>query len=732
MITKITLKNVASYGEDPVILETDKKINFIYGLNGTGKTIISKYLQNKDDANFCNCSVEGINNEKILVYNQKFIDDNFYLSPTQKGIFSLKSENKEAKEKIDNATEEIKKLNTQIKNDELKTGFLFDLKKKQADIEELQNSTKDKTWEIETKYSGGDRILEFCLEGKKGSKKDLFDHISKIQKSTNKPEKTIDNLKKEAEATQGTNAKTYDENLLTKVNFDFWKIEGQEIFKEIIIGNENSQVAELINKLNNSDWVKDGKKFIQEPNTENKTCPFCQQKTINKPLYEEIQSYFDETYQQKIAELEKLDKEYFNEYQNTKNLENKLLQIDFIKNKETEFKLIFKNFIDKLSSNWTEINKKIKSPNITIILDSSVLEQKALNDFLDTIIAETKTHNKKVKNKQKTKNQIIKDFWEIMRWEYDQTLENYSTQKSKLQSEKSKIENEESQVKTKIQDQEKIIKESQKEMVNVQDAIDNINSELILFGLDGFSIVLAGEKTYKLNRPNENENTTKFETLSEGEKTVISFLYFLELCKGKENNNEVVTEKIVVIDDPISSLSHMYVFNVAQLIRKYFFNDEYKQIFILTHNLYFFHELLHKQKNDNCKLFRLCKSSFSKLSEMSRKDIQNEYQSYWQILKDFENGNATEVILANAMRNILERFFGFIEKNDFNELTKELEKEKNNNFFIRYINKESHSDPINISDTKEIDPQIFKKAFKKIFEDAGYIEHYNKMMGVVI
>ena len=32
MITKITLKNVASYGEDPVILETDKKINFIYSI----------------------------------------------------------------------------------------------------------------------------------------------------------------------------------------------------------------------------------------------------------------------------------------------------------------------------------------------------------------------------------------------------------------------------------------------------------------------------------------------------------------------------------------------------------------------------------------------------------------------------------------------------------------------------------------------------------------------------
>jgi len=726
MITKISIKKVASYGEDSVILETDKKINFVYGLNGTGKTTISKYIQNQNDPAFSDCSIYGLNSEKILVYNQKFIDDNFYLSPTQKGIFSLKSENKEAKEKIDNATEEIKKLNAQIKNDELKTGLQFDLQKKQNHIRDLQDTAEEKTWEIKTKYSGGDRILEFCLEGKKGSKKDLFDHISKIQKPINKPEKIIDDLKKEAETTQGANAKTYDEALIEKVGFDFWKIEKKEIFKEIIIGNENSQVAELITKLNNSDWVKKGKEFINEPEDENETCPFCQQKTVSKDLYKEIESYFNETYQQKISELEQLDRDYFREYRNIEDLENKLLQIDFIKNKETEFKLIFKNFIDKLNDNWTEINKKIKSPNVTITLKSSILEQKALNDFLNAIIEEIRIHNEKVKNKQQTKNQIIKDFWKIMRWEYDQTIENYFIQKSKLQTEKSNIESEQSQVKTKIQNEEKIIKESQKEMVNIQDAIDNINSELILFGLDGLSIVPTGEKTYKLKRP--NEDSAKFETLSEGEKTVISFLYFLELCKGKEDNDEVVTEKIVVIDDPISSLSHMYVFNVAQLIRKNFFNDEYKQVFILTHNLYFFHELLHKQKNSNCKLFRLCRSKFSQLSEMNRKDIQNEYQSYWQILKDYDQGKATEVILANAMRNILERFFGFIEKNDFNELTKKLEQDEKNNFFIRYINKESHSDTINISDAKEIDPQIFKEAFKKIFENSGYIKHYNKMI----
>jgi len=727
MITKISLQKVASYGNNPVVLETDKKINLIYGLNGTGKTTLSRYLQDKNNTCFSDCSITGLNGEKILVYNKQFIDDNFY-QDTQKGIFSLKSENKEAKEKIDTAIKEIGKLNNQIKNDELKTGFQFDLDEKQKSITELQDITEDKTWEIKTKYSGGDRILEFCLEGKKGSKKDLFDHISKLHKPANKPEKTTEDLKKEAEATQGASAKTYDENLVKKTNFDFWKIEEKEIFKEVIIGNENSQVAELITTLNNSDWVKRGKEFINEPKEEKETCPFCQQKTISKDLYQEIQNYFDETYQTKIIELETLDKEYFKEYRSAENLENELLQIDFIKIKEIEFKLLFKNFIDKINKNWLQINSKIKSPNIIIDLESSILEQKALNDFLDAIVEEIGVHNEKVRNKQKTKGQIIEEFWGIMRWDYDQTIENCNSQKSKLKKEKSDIETKISELNQNIADQKKVIKDSQKEMVNIQDAIDTINSELIFFGLGGFSIVSAGDDSYKLQRP--NEDVAKFETLSEGEKTVISFLYFLELCKGKEDNDEVVTEKIVVIDDPISSLSHMYVFNVAQLIRKNFFNDAYKQVFILTHNLYFFHELLHKQKGNNCKLFRLCRSEFSQLSEMNRKDIQNEYQSYWQILKDYEEGKATEVILANAMRNILERFFGFIEKNDFNELTKELEKDEKNHFFIRYINKESHSDPINISDAKEIDPQIFKEAFRKIFEDSEYIQHYNKMMNI--
>lgn len=734
MISTISIKNIASYGETPAVLETDKKINLVYGLNGTGKTTLSNYLQDKDNDCFSCCLISGLSNEKVLVYNQKFVTDNFY-QDTQRGIFSLKSENKAAKEKIDVATQEINKLRNQIKNDELKTGSQFDLEKKQEDIKTLQTRSEEETWKIKNDYYGGDRILKFCLDGKMGSKKSLFDFISKLQKPDNKPQKSIEVLKKEAEATQGENAKSYDESLVKKVNFDFWNIENQEIFKEVIIGNENSQVAKLINKLNNSDWVKKGKEFLNEPKEENEICPFCQQKTITKDLHQEIQDYFDETYQNKITSLENFDKEYSKEYQAVKNLETELLKIDFVKNKEKDFKLLFKNFIDKVSSNCSKVSNKIKHPNIVINLESSILEQNALNDFLDAIIEEIKTHNEKIMNKQKTKEQIVKEFWEVMRWEYDQTIENYTIQNNKLKKEESDIKAKISEVNGKIDEQEKIRQDEQKEMVNIQDAIDVINSELIYFGLDGFSIVPDGEESYKLKRP--NEDIAKFETLSEGEKTVISFLYFLELCKGKENDDEVVTEKIVVIDDPISSLSHMYVFNIAQLIRKNFFNDDYKQVFILTHSLYLFHQLININRIGGSgedrfsfkgNLFRIIKKESSAILPLTQSEIQNEYQSYWSIVKDCNNGNSTKFILANSMRNILEYFFGFIGKETLNNAMQRLDSDKKYQFFVDYINRESHSDPVNISDMKDIDVELFKEAFKKIFEDSEYIEHYNKMM----
>jgi wobble nucleotide-excising tRNase len=135
-------------------------------------------------------------------------------------------------------------------------------------------------------------------------------------------------------------------------------------------------------------------------------------------------------------------------------------------------------------------------------------------------------------------------------------------------------------------------------------------------------------------------------------------------------------------------------------------------------------------KEEKRQLFRIIKSNIgvSEIKYLKPDEIQNEYQSYWQVLKDHNNGDSSDSLLANSMRNILEYFFEFIDKNKLGESINQIEKQSEYQFFVRYIQRESHSDSVNITDMKEIDPNIFKKAFKDIFEKAGHGDHYNKMI----
>ena len=111
MITKISISKVASY-KTRATLETDRKVNLIYGLNGTGKTTLSNFLYNTEHSDYSECSIEGLNGEYILVYNQRFIHDYFYQPDNLKGIFTLSKENKEAEKKIKDAQDAIKRLET--------------------------------------------------------------------------------------------------------------------------------------------------------------------------------------------------------------------------------------------------------------------------------------------------------------------------------------------------------------------------------------------------------------------------------------------------------------------------------------------------------------------------------------------------------------------------------------------------------------------------------------------
>src|SRR5690554_5953989 len=102
MITEIHMDAVASF-KQATSLVTDKKINLIYGLNSTGKSTISNFLYEPSNSAFNLCKKVASASVPVLVYNQNFIRDNFYVADSLQGIFSLSKENKAAEQKIADA-----------------------------------------------------------------------------------------------------------------------------------------------------------------------------------------------------------------------------------------------------------------------------------------------------------------------------------------------------------------------------------------------------------------------------------------------------------------------------------------------------------------------------------------------------------------------------------------------------------------------------------------------------
>lgn len=272
MIKKITILGPACY-KQTATLETEKNINLIYGLNGSGKSTLSEYLRNLNDPIYSNCAIEpalDTDTEEILVYNENYVQEVFYSSETQKGIFSLSKENSDVRRKIDDANIELKKLSSEISKQVELHQELF------QEWDKVRERFYDQFWQIKKQYTGGDRVLEYCLDGLKGSKEVLAAYLTALPLPSSPIDYTIEDLRVEIQYLN--EFKGSQISSLHNIEFSANCIESDPIFSEIITGNKDSRVAKLINQLQNSDWVRTGMSFETDG-----VCPFCQ-----RPYTEDI------------------------------------------------------------------------------------------------------------------------------------------------------------------------------------------------------------------------------------------------------------------------------------------------------------------------------------------------------------------------------------------------------------------------------------------------------------
>ena len=720
MISKLALNNIATFTQTVQIEPSE--INYFYGSNGSGKTTLSKVIA--DDSEFPDCSLIWKTNPiETLVYNRDFVKGHFSQSSTIKGIFTLGKDATEAKLFIEKTKKEIEEHVTRL------DGLNKSLDAKNREKSQATDEIIAKCWSIKEKHK--DSFRE-AYTGFIGSKKAFFQKCVQEQSNTSFL-LTIEVIKKKCELVFSKTLQTYQQ--IPELHIpDLEALENHPILKTKIVGKEDVPIAALITKLGNSDWIKRGLGYLEK--TENQ-CPFCQQ-SVQITLKEEIESVFDESYNQKITELEAYQTNYAQVIlaiiENLKKITGHEIEIlDF-----TELKTHIRLLEEEYKNNLSIIEKKTKSPSSTVELKSLssdlIKAQVYITDYRTTI----ETNNITAKNIGREKTTLKAEIWRFIVNELLTDLNFYKNKLSGLQTGKKSIEDQIRQRTTAKGTLVKQIKDKEADITSIIHTKNEINKVLKSFGFTNFSISEADNGYYKIIRQNGLDAK---ETLSEGEYTFITFLYFYQLLKGSIKETGLTTDKIVVIDDPISSLDSNVLFVVSNLIKEVIADcrnkkNGIKQIFILTHNIYFHKEVTFKGsrkgqwKEESFWIVRNLDNQ-SSIIKHNENPIQTTYELLWREIKNTDQINKATIF--NTLRRILEYYFNIIGGLDYEKSIDEFEGEEKIIFksLFSWINDGSHfinDDLVVYAEPENIEKQL--NVFKEIFKKLKHESHYNMMMGI--
>ena len=155
MINKIHIENIATYVSG--VEFHPKKISFIYGANGTGKSTLSRVLNNEIASPMCSITWDSDTKEDIVVYNRDFVEKNFQTDTKLKGIFSLGEESIEVQKEI----EEKRKKVDEVEDEKNKAqNSINRINSEQAD---LRNAIEQQCWNIQKMYGAefADALIGF-------------------------------------------------------------------------------------------------------------------------------------------------------------------------------------------------------------------------------------------------------------------------------------------------------------------------------------------------------------------------------------------------------------------------------------------------------------------------------------------------------------------------------------------------------------------------------------------
>ncbi|PTQ92406.1 wobble nucleotide-excising tRNase [Mucilaginibacter yixingensis] len=732
MITGISLKEIATYDRDGAEFQDLKKINFIYGTNGSGKTTISNFLSDTKQNKYAQCRITWQNALPLrtLVYNKDFREKNFGNGQID-GVFTLGQATKEEIEEIEAKV----KIRQQHKQDWENRKETHD--KKVSELAIHEEDFRETVWrDIYKKNEGTFKDAFSGFMTKENFKKKILEEYASSARTL----KTREVLTEKANTIFGQPPTAL--NLLG--TFDPEKIialENDPIWQKKIIGKADVNIAQLIQRLNMNDWVNTGREFLEETGD---TCPFCQQNTITSNFRDQLESYFDQTF---LTDTAKVGEQAASYQRETQNLLAILNQITVTEEQNagrkldlTLFKAYVHTFSTQILSNQEQLNNKIKEPSRSIELISVKVQLENISNLITAANDEINKHNQIVVNFARERQELVADIWRLLIDDHQAMLKQFVDQKANLEK---AIKGIETTVRTAKQNyhtvKQEIINLSDN-VTSVQPSINKINKTLRAFGFRNFEIVPSPEKNkYQIKRQDGEIAET---TLSEGEITFITFLYFLQLCKGGLSEQTITEDRILIVDDPISSLDSNVLYVVSSLVKEIIKDikkgsGSIKQLILLTHNTYFHKEVSFidgrtKDCADTAFWILRKNSSQSELQAHGRKNpIQTAYQLLWKELQNRQH--SSPLTLQNTMRRIIEHYFKILGKLGDDQIIQQFEDQDDQQIcrsLLCWINDGSHTipDDLFVEQPEDVTERYFE-VFKKIFEHSRHQEHYLMMMG---
>lgn len=633
MIEQVTNFNLKSFKNYTGPITKFVQANIIFGYNGRGKSTLAEGIVNEF------LKVNGNERNKYRFFNRNYITKNLMIE---------QSKDSKIKGIIANFGQKDIEIEKQIKELENKIVNTQSLKSQIISINESIRNEMDKIHDT-----------------KKGS-------TSITKKAKNKTNEEIIKLYKE-DIKSAIKIEADEEKLINIKGDNSLEIEKSKIEKivipiiSVIKKSEIDEVGEIFKRTFDNieipssrivSWIEEGT-LIHE---EGEKCKFCGGRLDLEKIKEKVEDYNKDEKQKNSIKLINFNEKLTEVIKQIDNLF--LLKENIIVNLENDVKQQFDILEEKLNELREfsgNIHKKIENMEKNISFDENILVTifYEIENAYKVIVSEKERMINILNDKISKLSILIKGAigLEICRNTF--IISNLETVKIK--------ENEMKKIERQNNDNLRKIEELKNSKSNTKDFADHISEILSMIEVNLKLEVIDDDYVIKQSATND---ILRLEDISEGEQNLLALLYFYyELFEDKEQKKLKNDIKLIVIDDPISSLDDVNRMYILELVKK-ISNLSDIQIFIFSHVWEDFCNICYgKDNKDNYNFYEIKKNSTGSFIE-SAKTNETPYKHNFKEIYDFsqksDSSNMTDCEIyhyPNIMRKILEEFLEFKVKN---------------------------------------------------------------------